>query len=136
MAATGRGPLADVLGPLETEVMEVVWDQDEVTVRDVHAVLRRMRPIAYTTVMTTMGRLAEKGFLRRIENQPAHRFRPLVSRESYERSTARSVIDWLLSRFRDPALAYFVDRVEEDDLETLQSLRRAIEERESRASSD
>lgn len=131
MAATGRGPLADVLGPLETDVMEVVWKDGEVTVRDVHAVLRSKRPIAYTTVMTTMGRLAEKGFLRRIENQPAHRYTPLVSREKYASSTAHSVIDWLLSRFRDPALAYFIDRVEQADVAEIESLRRAIQERES-----
>lgn len=136
MAANGRGPLADVLGPLESDVMTFVWDGQDVTVRDVHAQLRRSRPIAYTTVMTTMGRLAEKGFLQRIESQPAHHYRPLVSKEQYERSTARSVIDWLFSRFRDPALAYFIDRVEEDDVETLEVLRRAMEEREAQRPSD
>ncbi|MDQ3216300.1 MAG: BlaI/MecI/CopY family transcriptional regulator, partial [Actinomycetota bacterium] len=74
-------PLAAVLGPLEAEVMEVVWDRPEVTVRDVYAVLSDRRHIAYTTVMTTMGRLAEKGLLCRTESHPAHRFRPRVSRD-------------------------------------------------------
>jgi predicted transcriptional regulator len=116
--------------------MEAVWTQGEVTVRDVHARLRQIRPIAYTTVMTTMGRLSEKGFLRRIENQPAHRYHPLVSREQYARSTAHSVIDWLLSRFRDPALAYFIDRVEESDVDAIETLRKAIQERESQQPGD
>lgn len=123
-------PLAAVLGPLEAEVMEVVWDRPEVRVRDVYEVLSERRPIAYTTVMTTMGRLAEKGLLRRIESHPAHRFRPEVSRDEYARSTVHSVLDWLVSHFPDPAVAYFVDRLEGDDERLLESLRTAIARRQ------
>lgn len=130
MAPRRRQQLADILGPLETEVMGVVWDQGEATVREVHEILRRLRPVAYTTVMTTMGRLAEKGFLRRMEDQPAYRYSPLVSRAEYERSTVKSVVDWLMSHFRDPAVAYFLDKVEEDR-RVITSLKQAIEERES-----
>lgn len=126
-------PLAAVLGPLEAEVMDVVWDRPEVRVRDVYEVLSERRPIAYTTVMTTMGRLAEKGLLRRIESHPAHRFRPGVSRDEYARSTVHSVLDWLVSHFPDPAVAYFVDRLEADDERLLESLRTAIARRESLA---
>jgi predicted transcriptional regulator len=125
-----RQHLADILGPLETEVMGVVWEQGEATVREVHETLRRLRPVAYTTVMTTMGRLAEKGLLRRMEDQPAYRYSPLVSRAEYERSTVKSVVDWLMSHFRDPAVAYFLDKVEEDG-RVITSLKQAIEERES-----
>jgi predicted transcriptional regulator len=110
--------------------MGVVWDQGEATVREVHEALRQLRPVAYTTVMTTMGRLAEKGFLRRMEDQPAYRYSPLVSRVEYERSTVKSVVDWLMSHFRDPAVAYFLDKVE-DDGRVITSLKQAIEERES-----
>jgi predicted transcriptional regulator len=126
-------PLAAVLGPLEAEVMEVVWDRPEVRVRDVYEVLSERRPIAYTTVMTTMGRLAEKGLLRRIESHPAHRFRPGVSRDEYASSTVHSVLDWLVSHFPDPAVAYFLDRLESDDERLLDSLRAAIARRESGA---
>ena len=126
-------PLAAVLGPLEAEVMEVVWDRPEVTVRDVYAVLSERRPIAYTTVMTTMGRLAEKGLLRRTESYPAHRFHPEVSRDQYASSTVHSVLDWLVSHFPDPAVAYFLDRVEEDDEQVIERLRHAIEQRRSKA---
>jgi predicted transcriptional regulator len=109
--------------------MEVVWDSDEVTVRDVHEALNRGRPIAYTTVMTTLGRLADKGLLRRIEDQPAHRYRALVSREQYADSTVRSVVDWLMGHFPDPAVAYFIDRVRSEDEEAIDRLREAIEQK-------
>jgi predicted transcriptional regulator len=128
-----RQPLADVLGPLEAEVMEIVWDRREATVRDVHRALSDKRSIAYTTVMTTMGRLTEKGILRRVEDQPAHHYFPLVTREQYASSTVKSVVDWLVNHFRDPAVAYFIDKVEEEDQAVIDSLREAIEQREEKA---
>ncbi|MDP8957433.1 MAG: BlaI/MecI/CopY family transcriptional regulator, partial [Actinomycetota bacterium] len=57
-----------VLGPLEAEVMRVLWKaRRPLAVRDVLATLNEERsvPLAYTTVMTVMARLADKGILRR-----------------------------------------------------------------------
>ncbi|MDQ4145931.1 MAG: BlaI/MecI/CopY family transcriptional regulator [Actinomycetota bacterium] len=129
MAARRRHTLAEVLGPLEAEVMEVTWDRGEVTVRDVHEALNDSRSVAYTTVMTTMGRLADKGLLKRVEDQRAHRFTPLLTREQYADSTVKSVVDWLVSQFRDPAVAYFLDRVEEEDEKVVEALKEAIDQR-------
>ncbi len=113
--------------------MEIVWERREATVRDVHRALADKRSIAYTTVMTTMGRLTEKGILRRVEDQPAHHYFPLVTREQYASSTVKSVVDWLANHFRDPAVAYFIDKVEEEDQAVIDSLREAIEQREEKA---
>ena len=129
MAPRRKHSLADVLGPLEAEIMDVVWDDGEVTVRDVHKRLSKGRSIAYTTVMTTLGRLTDKGLLRRIEDQPAHRYTAIVTREQYARSTVKSVVDWLMGHFPDPAVAYFIDRVENDDEDVIARLRQVIDER-------
>src|SRR5918999_3943402 len=126
MTPRRKHSLADVLGPLEAEIMEVVWDSGEVTVRDVHQALGDSRPLAYTTVMTTLGRLADKGLVKRIEAQPAHHYEALVSRGQYARSTVKSVVDWLVNHFPDPAGAYFVDRVEKEDDRVIDRLRGAI----------
>jgi predicted transcriptional regulator len=127
-AARRKHSLSEVLGPLEAEIMDVVWDTGEVTVRDVHNTLNSDRPIAYTTVMTTLGRLTDKGLLRRIEDLPAHRYSPIVTRAQYADSTVKSVVDWLMRHFPDPAVAYFIDRVEEEDDQVIDRLRQAIEE--------
>ena len=129
MAARRKHSLSEVLGPLEAEIMDVVWDSGDVTVRDVHQALSANRSIAYTTVMTTLGRLSDKGLLRRIEDQPAHHYSAVVSREQYARSTVKSVVDWLLGHFPDPAVAYFIDRVEKEDEDVIERLKEAIEER-------
>jgi predicted transcriptional regulator len=136
MPARRRQPLSAVLGPLEADVMEVVWDLGEVTVRAVYEALQDDRPIAYTTVMTTMGRLTDKGLLERKEDHPAHRYSPLLSRDQYARLTVKSVIDWLVNQFHDPAVAYFIDRVGDEDDRVIERLRDAIREREFRIGDD
>ena len=51
------------LGETEMEVLQHVWALGEVSVADVHASILEARPVAYTTVMTVMKKLAGKGFL-------------------------------------------------------------------------
>ena len=134
MTPRRKHSLAEVLGPLEAEIMDVVWDTGEVTVRDVHRLLESSRPLAYTTVMTTLGRLADKGLVKRMDDQPAHRYTALVSRDQYARSTVKSVVDWLVNHFPDPAVAYFVDRVEKEDERVIERLREAIDQRRVKGS--
>lgn len=131
--AKRRTQLDGVLGPLESEVMEAVWDRGDTTVRDVHASLAGRRNIAYTTVMTTMGRLATKGLLKRDTSGLAHRYRAALSRDEYARSTVHSVVDWLVHSFPEPAISYFVDVVNEgDDPSVLDALRTKIDELRAR----
>ena len=130
-----RNQLDAVLGPLEADVMDAVWERGDTTVRDVHAVLVHRRDIAYTTVMTTMTRLAAKGLLKRDTSSLAHRYRPTVTRDEYARSTVHSVVDWLVNNFPEPAISYFVDVVNEgDDPNVMKALRTKIDELRTRES--
>ena len=54
-----------MLTPLELDIMKAVWKRPPITVRDVQAEIRPARQLAYTTVMTIMDRLHQKGFLTR-----------------------------------------------------------------------
>ena len=60
------------LGNLEEEIMEILWLAKEATVREVHDRLSEEREIAYTTVMTVMGRLSEKDYLRKEKDGKSH----------------------------------------------------------------
>jgi predicted transcriptional regulator len=122
-------PLESLLGPLEQDVMDVVWRLGDATVRDVHDELAATRKIAYTTVMTTMTRLAAKGLLRRDTAGLAHRYGPIVSRERYARLTLNSVLTWLLERYPEPAASYLAEVVDDVDGVTLDQLRSAVERR-------
>jgi predicted transcriptional regulator len=66
------GPLTEV----ELEIMHVVWELGDATVKQVHDVLSARRPVAYTTVMTMLGLLAKKGHLKREESGKAFVYRP------------------------------------------------------------
>jgi predicted transcriptional regulator len=126
--------LETLLGPLEQDVMDVVWRMRDVTVRDVHAELAAGREIAYTTVMTTMSRLARKGMLLRDTADLAHRYRPVVSRDQYARGAVGDVLTWLLERYPEPAVAYLADVVDELDDVTQEQLRDAVARRRAQES--
>ena len=126
--------LERLLGPLEQDVMDVVWRLRDATVRDVHADLASTREIAYTTVMTTMSRLARKGMLERDTADLAHRYRPALSREQYGRGAVGDVLAWMLDRYPEPAVAYLADMVDELDEMTLDELRQAVARRRAQES--
>ena len=122
-----QDPLESLLGPLEQDVMDVVWRLRDATVRDVHDVLKAGRKIAYTTVMTTMTRLAAKGLLDRDTEGLAHRYRANVSRDTYARSTVSNVLSWLLDRYPEPAASYLAEVVDDASTVDLEHLRAAVE---------
>lgn len=124
-------PLEAILGPLEQEVMDVAWRLGDATVRDVHDELSKGRRIAYTTVMTTMTRLAAKGMLQRDTAGLAHRYRPAVSRDNYARSAVGEVLSWLLERYPEPAASYLAEVVDDVDVVGLEELRDAVQRRRS-----
>jgi predicted transcriptional regulator len=81
-------------GDLESVVMDLVWDHDgPVTVRELFDELRRERPIAYTTVMSTMDNLHRKGWLDRVKDGKAYRYTATASREEYSARLMREALD-------------------------------------------
>jgi predicted transcriptional regulator len=60
----------------ELEIMKVIWELQTATVREVYETLLRQRKIAYTTVMTMMNILEEKGYLRKQAGEKAYFYRP------------------------------------------------------------
>ncbi|HLK18887.1 MAG TPA: BlaI/MecI/CopY family transcriptional regulator [Bryobacteraceae bacterium] len=74
------------LGHLEIAVMEILWLQGECNVHRVAEALQR--PLAYTTVMTTLDRLFKKGFLDRRKSERAYLYSPRRSREQCDQQAA------------------------------------------------
>lgn len=108
---TRKQQLEKLLGPLEAEVMEAVWAaRAPVTVREVLARLNDSRgnQLAYTTVMTVMSRLAEKGILTRKQEGRGYVY------ESTARDPAGIAVREVLRDFGDAAIAEFVDKARAD----------------------
>jgi predicted transcriptional regulator len=80
-------------GELEAVVMHLVWGQDgPVTVRILFDELSQARPIAYTTVMSTMDNLHRKGWLARERDGKAYRYTAVASREEYSAQLMREAM--------------------------------------------
>ncbi|MFC1557366.1 BlaI/MecI/CopY family transcriptional regulator [candidate division KSB1 bacterium] len=121
--------LRQILGDLEAEIMELVWDIGDVTVRDVHERLSRKRAIAYTTVMTVMSRLSDKGLLTKKKTGTAHLYYPTSSRKEFTESSVKTVINKLIQEFASPTINQFVEYLDIEDPEKLEELSRLIEEK-------
>ncbi len=115
-----------VLGSLEADIMEIIWRKGRVSVRDVYETLRLEREIAYTTVMTIMGRLVEKKILAKEREGTFFIYTPTASREEFTTSIVREVVDGLLEEFAEPALAYFIKHSKRKDTEQLDELEKEI----------
>jgi BlaI family transcriptional regulator, penicillinase repressor len=94
------------LTPQELAIMKVVWRKDESTVRDVHAALSETRPIAYTTVMTLMRILQEKGYLTRATHEKAHVYRPAKPRQQVIGGMVRDFLDRVFDGASDALLVH------------------------------
>jgi predicted transcriptional regulator len=88
----GRHSILD-LAPLELECLRVLWPRGEGTVRDIRDALAASRPRAYTTIMTIMDRMAQKGIVTRRKSGRAWLYLPNISAEQARSGAVRSLID-------------------------------------------
>ena len=118
------------LGSLEFELMEILWSRGESNVRDVIPLLNR--PLAYTTVMTTLDRLFKKGLLDRRKSDRAFVYSPSFSRQEWERKRAGNLVAGFLAGprpSRELLLSCLVDAVGEHDATLLNELEKKIRTR-------
>jgi predicted transcriptional regulator len=116
-----------MMGHLEITVMEIVWAHGESSVHDVAQ--RLLRPLAYTTVMTTLDRLFKKGFLDRRKADRAFLYAPRLSREEWERKRAGEFLHSFLAGPEcsgDLLISCLVDTFGEQDAALLDELERKI----------
>lgn len=116
------------LSRFELQIMDVIWDRGELSIREVHESLPGKGRPAYTTVQTIVNRLEEKGAVertRKIGN--AHMYRPLVSRKSMHARLLDDVIE-MFGGTVAPLMAQLVDS-ERVSLEDLKELEKTIKRR-------
>ncbi|HZA76480.1 MAG TPA: BlaI/MecI/CopY family transcriptional regulator [Acidimicrobiales bacterium] len=96
------------MGELEATVMETLWDREGwLTPGEVQEVLSAERPLAYTTVMTILVRLWQKGRLERQRDGRAYAYRPVRSREEHAADRMQEMLAQVGDR--PAALARFVE---------------------------
>ena len=119
-----------LLGPLEGRIMREVWTgavPEPFVVRDVQSL---MLELAYTTVMTTVNRLADKGLLRvqPVKGQRAHIYRMASNPEAFLARASREQVGQVVERFGEAAMAAFAEqlnRLSPEQLRRLEELGRS-----------
>ena len=116
------------LGPLETDVMEIVWRGSDVVVKDVQALLAR--PVAYTTVMTTLDRLYKKGYVRRRREGRAFVYSAALAKHDLEVNVTNGLLkDLIAGGSATPVLSNLVDAVADGNNGLLEELERLIRDK-------
>ena len=110
--------------------MKVIWKLEKANVRQVYETLLERRRIAYTTVMTMMNILEQKGYLTKRQVDRAYVYQPAQPQKQVIRSMVREFLDRVFNGSAEPLVAHLLEdrRLTEEDLEeirrTIKSARR------------
>ena len=115
------------LTPQELAIMKVVWKLESATVRDVFEHLQSRRPVAYTTVLTMMKILEQKGYVRKTREDRAFVYRPARPRQQVIGSMVREFVDRVFDGASRPMLLHLVKETKLSAKER-KALLQAIEE--------
>ncbi len=81
----------------ELEILQVLWDRENATVREVHEVLAASKDVGYTTTLKLMQIMHEKGLVSRDDSSKTHIYQAVVSREKTQKHLVGKMIDGLFS---------------------------------------
>ena len=115
------------LTPQELAIMKVVWQLESATVRDIYEQLRENRDVAYTTVLTMMKILEQKGYVKKTRADRAFVYRAARPRQQVLGGMVREFIDRVFDGASRPMLLHLVKETKLSDKER-RALLRAIEE--------
>jgi BlaI family penicillinase repressor len=116
----------ETLTTQELEIMKVIWELGEATVRDVYEKLREHRSIAYTTVMTMMGILEQKKQLQRRQADRAYVYRPSRPKQKVLGEMVREFVNRVFDGAAEPLLMHLVQdkKLSQADLAEIERLLR------------
>ena len=106
--------------------MKVVWERDSVTVRDVYEALLERRKVAYTTVMTMMKILEQKGYLKKSQTDRAYVYRPAQPQRQVIGAMVREFVNRVFNGSAEPLLVHLVEehKLSQAELAEIAALRR------------
>ena len=110
--------------------MKVVWRLEKATVREVYEALRTKRDIAYTTVMTMMKILEEKGYLKKTRIERAYQYRPSQPRHQVIGAMVRDFLDRVFDGAAAPLLVHLArdGRLSKEEKDLIRRISKEMEE--------
>ena len=121
------------LGTAELEVLKALWDSGPMTVRRVMNHLHRAgRKVAYTTVLTFLSRLEQKGFVTSDKSDLAYVYRATISRDRIRKTRLKELVRQLYDGAAGPLVLQLV-RTQKLSRTEIDELHKLIEEMDSKA---
>jgi predicted transcriptional regulator len=117
------------LGPLETEILNLVWQLGTATVKDIHERILTDpdRELAYASVTTVLNRLTKKGWLSCSKEGRAFCWQPLVSLEEARAIESYERLSRFLAVSNPDVVASFADRLDAASLEQIDAIASRID---------
>jgi BlaI family penicillinase repressor len=110
----------------ELEILNILWQKDTATVREVHEVLARSKDVGYTTTLKLMQIMHDKGLVKRDESMRTHIYQPAVNKEKTQKHLLDKMIDSLFggssTQLVLQALGSGDQKVSAEELQKIQTL--------------
>lgn len=113
-------------GPLEAKIMEILWNNHEMTIKDVQRVLEQEKMTNFNTVMTVMNRLVEKGILQKRSEGRSSMYKPVQSRIEFLNAQSKEMTHELMDEFGNVVVSHMLDALEEVDEDLVAKLEQKI----------
>ncbi|MBM0741476.1 BlaI/MecI/CopY family transcriptional regulator [Phormidium sp. CLA17] len=112
------------LGPLEAEILSIIWDLETATVKEVHdrILADPNRELAYTSVTTVLNRLVKKGWLACDRQERTFTWRALVSRQQAKALQSYEQLNQFLAVSNPDVVAAFADSLDQTSVEQLEAI--------------
>ncbi len=120
--------MKNMLGDLEEKIMNVIWFCDQ-ALKPSEVKKAIGGDYAYTTIMTVMSRLHQKGILKRKKNGKAYYYSASKEKETFIKPKLRGIFKNILESYGDLAVSQFVDVLETLDPEDLEKLKEYLNDK-------
>lgn len=115
-------------GPLEAKILDVLWDNAEMTIKEVQQELEKEKATNFNTVMTVMNRLTEKGILQKRPVGRSSLYQPVLSRSEFLNTQSKEMTNELMEEFGPVVVSHMLDALEEVDDDLVAKLEQKIKE--------
>lgn len=115
-------------GPLEAKIMDIIWTNSEMSIKEVQQQLEKEKPTNFNTVMTVMNRLVDKKILKKRVEGRMSRFKPVQSKEEFIDEQSKKLTENLLDEFGGLVVNHMLDSLHDVDQSLLERLEQKIEQ--------
>ncbi len=126
--------LNQVLGTLEKDIMEVLWQRGESSVKNILDIFSADRDVSYSTIITVTNRMAKKGLLKKRKVRKAYFYKPTHTREQFYELVSKKVVEGVSGFSLQTAIVHFIDYMAQIDPDKIEYFSKLIESKRQKQS--